>query len=54
MFGEEIPLPYCGPQKPQHKGLRAKGEVIRMLSECLRERKKKALLRWPLKKRLVI
>ena len=33
MFGEEKALPYCGPQKPQHKGLRAKGEVITMLSE---------------------
>ena len=31
MFGEEKELPYCGPQKPQHKGLRAKGEVITML-----------------------
>jgi hypothetical protein len=54
MFGEEKALPYCGPQKPQNKGLRAKGEVISMLSERLRKRKKMALLRWPLRKLLAI
>ena len=54
MFGEEKALPYCGPKKPQNKGLRAKGEVITMLSERLRERKKMVLLTWPLKKLLTI
>ena len=49
MFGEEIALPYCDPQKPYDKGLRAKGEVITMLSERLRERKKMALPGWPLR-----
>ena len=48
MFGEEKALPYCGPKKPQNKGLRAKGEVITMLSERLEERKKMALPGWPL------
>ena len=54
MLKEEKALPYCGHQKPQNKGLRAKGEVITMLSERLRERKKVALLRWPLRKLLAI
>jgi hypothetical protein len=54
MFKEEKALPYCGPQKPRHKGLSAKGEVISMISERLRERKKKALLAWPLRKLLAI
>jgi len=54
MFKEEKALPYCGPQKPHHKCLRAKGEVISMLSERLRKRKKMALLRWSLRKLLAI
>jgi len=49
MFGEEKALPYCSPQKLKNKGLRAKGEVISMLSERLRKRKKMALPGWPLK-----
>jgi hypothetical protein len=49
MLREEEALPYCGPQKPQNKGLRAKGEVITMLSERLRERKEMALPGWPLR-----
>jgi hypothetical protein len=52
MFSEEKALPCCGPQKPHHRDLRAKGEVISMISERLRERKKVALLRWPLRKLL--
>ena len=50
MFKEEKALPCCGPQKPHHKGLRAKGEVIIMMSERLRKRKKATLLEWPLMK----
>ena len=53
MFGEEIALPYCGPQKPQNEGLRAKGEVITMLSERLRERKKMAVPGWPLRRHML-
>jgi hypothetical protein len=53
MFREEKALPFYGPQKPHHKGLRAKGEVISMLAERLRERKKMALLGWPLRKLLL-
>ena len=53
MLREEKALPCCGPQKPHHKGLRAKGEVIKMISERLRERKKMALVKWPLRKLLV-
>jgi hypothetical protein len=49
MLREEKALPYCGFQKPQNRGLRAKGEVITMLSERLRERKKMALPGWPLR-----
>jgi len=49
MLGEEKALPCCGPQKPHYKGLRAKGEVISMLSERLRGRKKMALPGWPLR-----
>jgi hypothetical protein len=44
MFREEKALPCCGPQKPHHKGLRAKGEVIRMIAERLRKRKEMARL----------
>ena len=54
MFREEIALPYCGPQKHQNKGLRAKGEVIAMLSERLRGRKKMALPGWPLRWQLLL
>jgi len=31
-------------------GLRAKGEVVIMMSERLRKRKKAALIEWPLRK----
>ena len=53
MFREEKALPRYGPQKPYLKGLRAKGEVIKMISERLRERKKVTLLGWSLRKILV-
>jgi hypothetical protein len=54
MLGVKKALPCFGPQKLHYKGLRAKGEVISMLSERLRKRKKMALLRWPLRKLLAI
>ena len=53
MFKEEKALPYCGPQKPHHKCLRAKGEVIRMLAVRLRERKEMVLLKRPLRQLLL-
>jgi hypothetical protein len=53
MFREEKALPCCGPQKPHDKGLRAKGEVMSMLAERLRERKETAFLKRPLKQLLL-
>jgi hypothetical protein len=53
MLREEKALPCCGPQKPHYKGLRAKGEVISMISERLRETKRVTLLGWPLRTLLV-
>ena len=52
MFREEKALACVGHQKPDYQGLRAKGEVIKMMSERLRERKKVPLFEWPLRKLL--
>ena len=49
MLGEEKALSCCGHQKHRDKGLRAKGEVITMLSERLRDRKNMAMPGWPLR-----
>lgn len=53
MFREEKALPCCGSQKPHQRGLRAKGEVIKMISKRLRERKKMALPGGPLRRHLL-
>ena len=50
MLREEKALPCDGHQKPDYQGLRAKGEVIKMMSERLRGRKKAPVLKWPLRK----
>ena len=50
MFREEKALPCDGHQKPDYQGLRAKGEVIKMMSERLRGRKKAPLFEWPSRK----
>jgi hypothetical protein len=52
MFREEKALPCCGPQKLHQMGLRAKGEVIKMISKRLRERKKIVLSGWPLRQHM--
>jgi hypothetical protein len=49
MLGEEKALSCCGHQKLRNIGLRAKGEVITMLSERLRGRKNMAMPEWPLR-----
>jgi hypothetical protein len=50
MFRVEKALPCDGHQKPDYQGLRAKGEVIKMMSERLRKRKKAPPFEWPLRK----
>ncbi len=50
MFGKEKTLPRRGSQNPHHKGFRAKGEVMSMITQRLRERKEMALLGRPMVK----
>jgi len=46
---EERALLCCDHEKPDQQGLRAKGEVIEMISERLGERKTVTLFEWPLR-----
>ena len=39
MLRQEKALPCCGLEKPHQEGLRAKGEVIKMISKRLRKKK---------------
>jgi hypothetical protein len=50
VIGEEQALLCCDHQKPDQQGLRAKGEVIKMISVRLEERKTAKPLMWPLRK----
>ena len=49
---EESTSPFHGHWKPYYQRLRAKGEVIIMMSERLGERKKATVIVWPLRKLL--
>jgi hypothetical protein len=53
MFREEKALSCCDPQKPHQMGLRAKGEVIKMISKRPRERKKMVMSGWPLRRHMM-
>jgi hypothetical protein len=53
MFREEKALSCCGPQKPHQMGLRAKGEVIEMISKRLRKRKRMVMSGWSLRRHML-